>query len=249
MIDTSTFKSYECPTVFKINHEITCKSEGIIYLILDLICHRSYVGSTVDSMKIRMSNYKNHLKIQHKGCEMAQHFVEAPDSHSLLVADGENVRSRKFQDEYDSHLGKQINVILIEYVDLSSAGTTREKRELLEVREGYWQTQLRTLSRYGGLNKKDERKISNKRLANTLRVAVSSTLQDPPALPPPTPGPPHTPPTLTQPIPGPSLAPPMATPTPPSPTLPQPLALAASPSPPLRRSSRLRKQKLCSICD
>ena len=50
-------------------------------------------------------------------------------------------------------------------MDLSNIETTSEKRQKIEIREGYWQTQLRTLTRYGGLNKKDERKLTHNRLA------------------------------------------------------------------------------------
>ena len=144
-------------------------------MILDNICKRSYVGSTIDTMKIRMSNYKNHLKIHYKGCEMAQHFASCTDVHTLYSNDVINNRSRNFQNQFDSHLSNQIKIILIDSVDLSLAKTTKEKRELIEVHEGFWQTQLRTLSRYGGLNKKDERKISNSKRANSHKVVVSSS--------------------------------------------------------------------------
>ena len=247
LIETDTFQSYHCDTVFKINQELNCNTEGVIYLILDFICRRCYVGSTVDNMKVRMSNYKNHLKIKHKGCEMAQHFAEVEDgTHSLLVDHTVNMRSKEFQNRYDCHLSDQIKVIVIDRVDLSSAETTKEKRALLEVQEGYWQTQLRTLVRYGGLNKKDERKISNKRLANKFKAVVSSSPQ-------PSPEPSlEANPSLPASCPNPSL-PSMATPDP-SPALPcpaapaPPLASPAAPdptpgsSPPLRRSSRLRKK-------
>ena len=115
LIETDTFQSYHCDTVFKINQELNCNSEGVIYLILDFICRRCYVGSTVDNMKVRMSNYKNHLKIKHKGCEMAQHFAEVEDgTHSLLVDNTVNMRSKDFQGRFDSHLSEQIKVIVID---------------------------------------------------------------------------------------------------------------------------------------
>ena len=122
-----------------------------------------------------MSNYKSHIKTQHKGCEMAQHFVESgSDVHSLHDGskDGANPRSKIQIKLADECLAKQIRVILIEQVDLDSFKTTKEKRVAIEVREGFWQTQLRTLSRYGGLNKKDERSITNKRLAKKVTREV-----------------------------------------------------------------------------
>ncbi len=59
---------------------------------------------------------------------------------------------------YDESLGKCLNVTLIEEVDLGSATTTAEKEAMCEKREGYWQTQLKTLRTGGGLNTKDSRK-------------------------------------------------------------------------------------------
>ena len=191
LMETETFKSYHCETEFRINKNLTCNSEGVIYLIQDILCQRSYTGSTIDNTKDRMSNYKNHFKINHKGCEMAQHFHECgADIHSLYSDAEANTRSKAFQNKYDEHLSRQIKIIIIDQVDLSSAETTREKRVLIEEREGYWQTQLRTLLHYGGLNKKDERKISNKRSANKFKVAVSSGTQSTPN-PTPTPVNPH----------------------------------------------------------
>ena len=167
LLECDSFSSFECNNNFKIKQHITCNTEGIIYLLLDQSCNRSYVGSTIGNMRIRMSNYKSHIKTSHKGCEMAQHFAACPDVHPQF-ADGEtNTRSKKCREKFDLHLGSQIKIVLIEYVDLTSCEPTADKRERIEVREGYWQTQLRTLSHYGGLNRKDERKISNKRIAKT----------------------------------------------------------------------------------
>ena len=50
-------------------------------------------------------------------------------------------------------------------------GPLAEKIRLIEIRDGLWQTQLRTLVRYGGLNKKYGQAISNKRKA-TLRSKI-----------------------------------------------------------------------------
>lgn len=176
LIETTKFKSFECGDYFSIKQAITCEDEGIIYLILDNLCNRTYTGSTIDCMKTRMANYKNHLKTSFKGCEMAQHFAECSDIHSLYRDDTVSNRTRDFQNKFDQNLSEQIKVILIEKVDLSSCETTKQKRDLIECHEGYWQTQLRTLSRYGGLNKKDDRKITNNRNA-TRKVTVSTTEQ------------------------------------------------------------------------
>ena len=177
LINTETFKSYECDTKFTIKDHITCETEGVIYLLLDLVCKKSYVGSTIDSMKTRMSNYKNHLKTQYKGCEMAQHFKECGSGiHSLYAGSSDvSTRSKQYLELSNQHLSQQLNVILIEKVNLSNIETTTEKRKVIEAREGFWQTQLRTLTRYGGLNKKDERKIMNKRLAQKTSSQPANT--------------------------------------------------------------------------
>ena len=138
-------------------------TEGVIYLILDQVCHRSYVGSTVDHMRKRASNYKSHIKTNFTSCEIAQHFAECPDTHKLDVVNGATKSEQN--KNYEAGLAKQLQFIIIESVDLAHLNTTRDKREAIEIREGYWQTQLRTMRRYGGLNKKDDRKLSNRRLA------------------------------------------------------------------------------------
>ena len=98
---------------------------------------------------------------------MAQHFAElGPSIHPIHdIDDTLNKRSKEYINAYNSKLSEQLNVILIEKVDLSTFKTTSEKRQVIEIREGFWQTQLRTLTRYGGLNKKDERKLTCNRLA------------------------------------------------------------------------------------
>ena len=227
LIDTKVFKSYHCNAEFNINQNVSCSSTGIIYLIQDTVCKRSYVGSSIDSMKTRMSNYKNHLKTFYKGCEMAQHFKEVgEDTHSLYSDRNANMRTKAFQNKFDEHLSNQIQVIIIEEVDLSSFETTKEKRVAIESREGFWQTQLRTLTRYGGLNKKDERLITNKRLANKFKAPVSSSL---PTLPEAEPSPAQQLPPNTHP-----------TPSNPTPTSNQPFPSSVTE---LRRSSRLSQRK------
>ena len=51
-------------------------------------------------------------------------------------------------------------MILIEKVDFPDNMTTEDKESILIEREGYHQTQLKTLVRYGGLNVLDSRYIA-----------------------------------------------------------------------------------------
>ena len=155
----NTFKSNHCPKIFHIQNEISCTTEGVIYLMNDLTCKRSYIGSTSTNFRKRWSNYKSHIKIGHIDCEIALHFNDC-DKH---VIDYNRAGKGKIDNVYESCLKSQLEVILIDTVDLSTCKDRVEKRRKLEEKEGKWQTELRTLQRYGGLNKKDDRKISNKK--------------------------------------------------------------------------------------
>ena len=160
LIASKTFKSYSCDEVYTIRQNLNCQSEGIIYLLNDVKCLRSYVGSTITSMAKRFSNYKSHIKTAFEGCEIASHFCSRRDVHDIDFGCSAV--------QYAQQLAEHINVIIIDQVDLSECKTTKEKRAKIEVVEGQWQTNLRTLIRYGGLNKKDERKISNNRSARNI---------------------------------------------------------------------------------
>ena len=109
--------------------------KGIIYLIQDNICNKSYVGSTINSMKERFSTYKNHIKTGYKDCEIAKHFKFEPDKHPIF-----DPRSISF----DNYLKSQISVIVIDKCDLSDCNTTKEKREKIQILEGQWKTHLHT---------------------------------------------------------------------------------------------------------
>ena len=170
LIQTKIAKSYQCTQTFPINKLISCDSKGIIYIINDIICKKSYIGSTITDMRDRLSTYKNHIQTGHKGCEIALHFNENTSKHSLQQSSGSrpNLRSKPStvrSNFHSSDLKSHINITLIDIVDLSDCQTRIEKRSKIERIEGHWQTELRTMQRYGGLNKKDERKIANNKTA------------------------------------------------------------------------------------
>ena len=102
-------------------------------------------------MRIRWANYKNHIKKNYKSCEIAKHV------HSDLAVHPIDLNS------YDETLSTQFNVILLDRVDLSDCKTTKSKRTKIERVEGSWQSSLGALSNYGGLNKRNDRQISNNR--------------------------------------------------------------------------------------
>ena len=151
LINCDNFTNFETKNKIYISKHITCTTKGIIYLIRDIVCERSYVGSTIDTMRIRWANYKHHIKINYKSCEIAKHVHMNTEKHPLDIKN------------YDQTLSKQFNVILLDCVDLSNCKTTKCKRTKIEKVEGSWQSSLAALSNYGGLNKRNERQISNNR--------------------------------------------------------------------------------------
>ena len=62
---------------------------------------------------------------------------------------------------YNSTLSKHLKIILIDQVDFPPNTSTEVKEAALIQKEGYWQTHLKTLERYGGLNILDSRFIAN----------------------------------------------------------------------------------------
>ena len=121
-------------------------------------------------MRIRTSNYRNHIKIQHKGCEISTHFKELKECHALP----DNSKSIQL---FNKHLGEQIQFSIIDKVDFPPDATTAEKKALIAKPEAYWQTQLRTMKKYGGLNVRDERLVLNSKLAkgNSSRVTEQTS--------------------------------------------------------------------------
>ena len=174
LVETNSFKSYHCTEMHHIKHELSCRTEGIIYLLNDKICKRSYIGSTIGNMRSRFSNYKNHIKIAYNGCEIAQHFASNPTIHTTTT---KNSASKKDQTEYYNQLlQQQLEIIIIDKIEYSGTKlTTKEKRIEIENKEGFWQTQLHTLKRYGGLNCKDDRMNTNKRKAGASSTNLNFT--------------------------------------------------------------------------
>ena len=120
----------------------------------------------MNSMRIRWGSYKSHIKTGYDGCELAQHFKENPHKHLINPGPPQSI--------YDNCLKEQLEVVLIEHVDVSRFKTKAEKRAALEIAEGKWQTQLRTMTRYGGLNKKVNRKICNQKSATSFNKSKST---------------------------------------------------------------------------
>ena len=98
-------------------------------------------------MKTRFSNNKSHFKKDNNSCELIKHLVE--HEHEVDFSSIQN---------YDQSLSKHLRVTILEQVKFEAGDSRRDKEAKCEVREGHWQTQLKTLQIYGGLNKRDNRK-------------------------------------------------------------------------------------------
>ena len=155
-----SFTSFHTDQVFKHKSKLTCNSECIIYLT-DCITHKiSYTGYTTTNMKTRFSNNKSHFKKDNASCELIKH---------LLTCEHEGIDFTN-RHTYDKSLSKHIKVTLIEQVRVEPGDSKEQKEAKCEAREGYWQTQLKTLQTYGGLNKRDNRKYVSKRKQEAERI-------------------------------------------------------------------------------
>ncbi len=82
LIETKTFTSYHTDQIFKIKHTLSCESTWFIYLINDIICKKSYVGSSFDTAKSRWGNHKSHVRLNRATCGVTKHFKH-DDRHNF----------------------------------------------------------------------------------------------------------------------------------------------------------------------
>ena len=147
------FTSFHTEQMFKHKSMLGCDTECIIYMC-ECISHKvSYTGYTITNMKTRFSNNKSHIKNKNASCEFVKHFITT--EHKDI-----DFSSRK---NYDQSLSKHIRIIILEKVDVDIGASREQKEAKCEEREGYWQTQLKTLQTYGGLNVRDNRKYVSRR--------------------------------------------------------------------------------------
>ena len=112
-----------------------------------MTCSISYVGYTIGKMVLRLSNDKSHIKKSKKTCEITKHYID--HDHKL---DFSNILN------YNKSLAEHLKVCIIEYMNFSSELTSLEKENMCQKRETFWQTQLKCFTRYGGLNKRHNKK-------------------------------------------------------------------------------------------
>ena len=145
--DSKKFTSYHTNQMFNISDTLSCNTKGVIYIIDCIKCKKSYVGYTTGTMKMRFSNDKSHIKTKKRTCTIVDHYLDY--DHDLIYNPNK---------QYDETFSKHVEVTLIEQVKLDPNDSQAEKERKCELREGYWQTQLKTFERYGGLNKRHSKK-------------------------------------------------------------------------------------------
>ena len=142
LVETNKFTSHHTSQTFYINQKVNCNSENVIYLINIKKCKLSYIGYTTTAMKSRWSTTKSHIRKGVENCEICTHIINCKAHDSII-----RYPSIK---TYDETLKNEVELIIIEQVRVPPGSSTEVKEKLCQVREGYWQTRLRTMTRYGG---------------------------------------------------------------------------------------------------
>ena len=99
---------------------------------------------TTSNLPKRFSNHKSHIKKGIRSCKLVNHFLDV--DHSLDLSTTES---------FNRTLSAHLSVIVVDSVDLCSNTSKVERERAMEAREGFYQTQLKTLERYGGMNTLD----------------------------------------------------------------------------------------------
>ena len=124
MLQTS-FKSNQTNRVFKIFHNINCKSTFLIYLLECNICNIQYVGKSETTFNIRLNNHKKDVKDPN---------AVPADKHFTLPGHDFN---------------KNAKFTLIEKLTNTNKVATETLKERLKNGENFWIIKLRTLTPNG----------------------------------------------------------------------------------------------------
>jgi len=111
-------------------------------------CNQSYVGYTTSNLPKRFSNHKSHIKKGIRSCRLVNHFLDI--DHAL---DFSTTAS------FNSSLSAHLSVIIVDALEFDPEINKLDREKAMEAREGYYQTQLKTLERYGGMNSLDSNHI------------------------------------------------------------------------------------------
>ena len=126
-------------------------------------CKQSYVGYTTSNLPKRLSNHKSHIKKNIRSCKLVTHFLDI--DHSL---DFSTIKS------YNTSLSSHLKVILIDSLDFEDDMSKIDREKAMAAREGFYQTQLKTLERFGGMNTLDSNHILFKSINNCLTPNLGS---------------------------------------------------------------------------
>jgi hypothetical protein len=95
MTTTTEFTSNITSIKYKIQHNITCKTENLIYLIQCKRCPAQYVGETKNSINYRLTRHRSSHKTK-RDEPVANHFNETPHTFKDLTIMGiEVIRNKK----------------------------------------------------------------------------------------------------------------------------------------------------------
>ena len=109
---------------------------------------QSYVGYTTTNLPKRFSNHKSHIKKGIRSCKLVNHIL---DIHHAL--DFSTAAS------FNSSLSAHLSVIIVDALEFEPEINKVDREKAMEAREGFYQTQLKTLERYGGMNTLDSNHI------------------------------------------------------------------------------------------
>jgi hypothetical protein len=122
MTSTKTFQSHITKENFKIKHHLNCRSRNVVYLGYCILCKRSqYVGKSEPPFNLRINTHRYDVKSPNGG---------PFDKHFNLPGHNYNDHAR---------------YILIEQIQSTKTKSKAEIRKLLENREDFWMTKLKTI--------------------------------------------------------------------------------------------------------
>ena len=144
----SEFSSHHSKQVFSITKYITCQTCYLIYLMECNTCKQSYVGYTTTNLPKRFSNHKSHIKKGIRSCKLVNHFLDIDHALDLSTAAS-----------FNSSLSAHLSVIIVDALEFEPEINKVDREKAMKAREGFYQTQMKTLERYGGMNTLDSNHI------------------------------------------------------------------------------------------
>ena len=123
VLKTESFKSYRTGQTFRIYHNLTCKSFGLIYLLQCQVCLLQYIGKSETPFNLRLNNHRKDAK-------------DTTSKNNILACKHFQQPNHDFQ--------RHAKFTLIEKITKSCISTA-QIRLLLKKRENFWILKLKTL--------------------------------------------------------------------------------------------------------